>query len=160
MSVPATNEPTLRERMPDYLAVFGIGVAVGLVVGGAIGLFSSADAGPAIGYTLMLVGTGFLLAGGLRGSGFYAGGFGTVFSGSDEEHRATLGDPAVDESVALERARSRGADGGAAGGRRKVDPADRIRRRLALGPNPRAFWSVVAGFSYIALGIGVVSLFD
>ncbi len=38
------------------------------------------------------------------------------------------------------------------------DPMERLRKGLRPEANPRAFWQVIAGALYIAIGIGIVSL--
>ena len=60
----------LRERLPDYLAVFGVGWAVIVIVGIAIGIFSSASIAQGVGYVALGSGLLLLLAGGATGGGY------------------------------------------------------------------------------------------
>ena len=153
---PSFGELPLRERMPEYLAFFGVLIAVGVVLGALIGLFVESPIPVSIGYTLMLLGTGLLLVGGLSGSGLTAGGFGSIFTGrSDEEERRRL-DEHDNRRAAERRAKGRGVDVADEG---SSAPEARMRRKLQSGPNPRAFWSIAGGVALIAIGIGVVSLF-
>ncbi len=134
-------ELTLRERMPEYLAVFGVGLAIALVIGAIIGGLSSSSVGSAMGYTVLMLGVVFLLAGGATGGGYAnmsMGAVGSLFGGRgriDEE----VDDPDV----------RRGAIA-------RVNPQDRLRRGLRPEANPRAFWQVIGGFGYIGVGLVIV----
>lgn len=154
----------LSERFPEYLAMFGIGLAVAIVVGIPIGILSSVSISASIAYMIMMVGVVFLLVGGLSGSGFNAGGFGGMFTGTADENERMRDREREATQAAEQRARQRGhaeAQGSRSSrpGRRKRDPAAAVQRRLNAGPNPRAFWSVVAGFLYVLLGVVLVSVF-
>ena len=140
---PEHAELSLRERAPEYLAVFGVGLAVAAVIGAIVAGFTSAGLGEAIGYTIVMLGVIFLLAGGASGGGYTNMGLGAVgrmFGGrtSDEE---------IVDDVEARR-----------GGRVRVDPHERLRRGLRPEANPRAFWQVIGGFAYLAVGIAVVDL--
>jgi hypothetical protein len=152
----------LSERFPEYLAVFGVGLGIAIVVGIPIGILSSASVSASVAYIIMLVGVLFLLVGGLSGSGFNAGGFGGLFTATaDENERARDREREAGEAAG-KRARQRGYDGGSeqkSRSRRRRDPAAAVQRRLSAGPNPRAFWSVSAGFIYVLLGVALVSVF-
>lgn len=131
----------LRDRMPEYLVVFGIGLGVVVAVGAIYGALSSSTFTDSIGYTAILLGVIFLLAGGSTGGGYTNMSMGAVtglFGGrgrADEQ----IDDPEVRR-----------------GRRPKVDPSERLRRGLRPEANPRAFWQVIGGFAYIAIGIMVV----
>lgn len=134
-------ELTLRERMPEYLATFGVGLAAAAVVGALIGAFSSADLASAVGYTILGLGVVFLLAGGASGGGYTnmaLGATGSLFGGRGR----------IDEDVDDPEVRR--------GGLPKTDPMERLRKGLRPEANPRAFWQVVGGFGYIAVGVMVV----
>lgn len=138
---PEQSELTLRQRAPEYLAVFGVGLGVAVVVGATVGVLSSAGVFEAVGYTIMMLGVVFLLTGGASGGGYTnmsLGAVGRMFGG-----RAADGEN-VDDPDARR------------GGRPRIDPEERLRRGLRPQANPRAFWQVVGGFSYIAIGIAVV----
>jgi hypothetical protein len=153
----------LSERFPEYLVVFGIGLGVAIVVGIPIGVFSSASVGAAVAYMIMMVGVLFLLVGGLSGSGFNAGGFGGMFTGSADENERTRDREREGANAADQRARQRGygrgSEDGSGSRRRRRDPAAAVQQRLNAGPNPRAFWSVAAGFVYVLLGVALASVF-
>jgi len=135
-TTPAAGPP-LRERLPGYLAAFGIGLAAGAAVGVIVWLATSARLSDAIGYTYSALGAVLLLVGGVRGSGY---------SGRGATGRGAVG-------------RGLGAAGEAAGpldqrgDATRLDPVERRRRRLMAPPNPAAFWQVVAGCAYLAIGV-------
>ncbi len=143
----------LRERMPEYLVIFAIGLAVGIVVGAIIGALSSVGFGSAIGYTVLLMGAGFMIAGGIPGSGVYAGGFGSIFTGnSDQAGQTSSGN-----------APSGGASGASPDGSDDVgSPSDvrqRMQRRLRSEKNPTAFWLVMGGIAYVIIGLVIAANF-
>ena len=134
-------ELTLRERMPEYLATFGVGLLAAAIVGAVISTISSAPMADAVGYTILGLGVVFLLAGGSSGGGYTnmaLGATGSLFGG-----RGRLGEDADDPDVRR-------------GSLPKTDPMDRLRRGLRPQANPRAFWQVIGGFAYIAIGVIVV----
>lgn len=92
-------------------------------------------------YTIAMFGVVMLLAGSASGGGYTnlgAGAIGAAFGGrrTDEE------DPEHQERQTGQR----------------HDPMERLRKGLRPEANPRAFWQVIAGVLYIAIGIGIVSL--
>jgi hypothetical protein len=133
--------------MPEYLVIFGIGLVVAIVVGLIIGAFSTVSLGSAVGYTVLLMGAGFMIAGGIPGSGVYAGGFGRIFTGSS--------DPAVPPSSG--NAAAGGPSSSSAGESLDADsPSDvrrRMQRRLRPEKNPTPFWLVMGGISYVIIGL-------
>jgi hypothetical protein len=134
----------LRDRVPEYAAVFGAGLAASVVVGFLVGVFSSAGVGDAIGYTVLFLGVVFLLAGGSTGGGYTnmsLGAVGSLFGGRGR----------IDEDVDDPEARR--------GARPRLDPRERLRRGLRPEANPRAFWQVIGGFAYVAIGFAVVEWF-
>ena len=123
----------LRDRLPDYLTVFSIWFGIAAGVGLVIGLLRGSSLWTAIGYTVMLLGVVMMLAGGASGGGYThlgAGAIGAAFSGRHSDE--------TDEE--------------------REDPMDRLRKGLRPEANPRAFWQVIAGILYIAIGIGIVTL--
>lgn len=134
-------ELPLRERLPEYLATFGVGLLAAAVLGAVIGGVSSADLTSAVGYTILGLGVVYLLAGGASGGGYTnmaLGATGSLFGG-----RGRLDEDVDDPDV------RRGAIP-------KTDPMERLRRGLRPQANPRAFWQVIGGFTYIAIGVMVV----
>lgn len=134
----------LRDRLPEYGAVFGAGLAACVVVGVLVGLFSSAGVGQAVGYTVLLLGVVFLLAGGASGGGYTnmsLGAIGSLFGGRGR----------IDEDVEDPETRR--------GARPRLDPRERLRKGLRPEANPRAFWQVIGGFAYVAIGFAVVEWF-
>lgn len=131
----------LRDRIPEYLAVFAIGFASSAAVGVALGLMTGGGAWQGAGYTMMVFGVVLLLAGGATGGGYTHLGAGAV--------GAMFGARRVDEEEQEHQDRRTGA---------ARDPMDRLRKGLRPEKNPRAFWQVVAGAAYIAAGIGIVTL--
>ncbi len=140
-SGPAHAELPLRDRLPEYLALFGVGLLAAGVVGAIIGALSSAGITNAIGYTMLGLGVVLLLAGGSTGGGYTnmaLGATGSLFGGRGR----------VDEDVDDPDVRR--------GGLPKTDPMDRLRKGLRPEANPRAFWQVIGGFAYIATGVLIV----
>jgi hypothetical protein len=129
---------SLRDRMPEYLAVFAVGFAVSAVVGLLVGLLKHGSLWSAMGYTVMLLGIVMMLAGGASGGGYTHLGAGAV--------GAALGGRRTDED-----------DSGSQAGTGQ-DPMDRLRKGLRPEANPRAFWQVIGGILYIALGAVIVTL--
>jgi len=139
---PAFDEPLpLRDRLPDYAAVFGIGLGASVLIGVLISLIWKTNVAAAVGYTIAMYGVVLLLAGGATGGGYTNLGVGAV--------GALFGTRRTDEA---------GDDlSPTAGSRPTVDPKERLRRGLRPESNPRAFWQVMAGFTYIVLGIALVA---
>jgi len=134
-TTPSAERP-LRERLPGYLAAFGIGLAAGAAVGVIVWLATSARLSDAVGYTYSALGAVLLLVGGVRGSGYPRPGAAS---------RGTVGRGL---GTAWEAVGRRGDQGEAT----RLDPVGR-RRRLMAPPNPAAFWQVVAGCAYLAIGV-------
>ena len=139
---PESDEQALsiRDRAPDYAAVFGVGVAGSFAVGGIIWLISDVAFASAVGYTMILYGVVLMLAGGATGGGYTNLGVGAVGA----MFGARRADEAQDE---LDERR---------GGKQRVDPQERLRRGLRPEANPRAFWQVIGGIAYVALGLGII----
>lgn len=131
----------LRERLPEYATVFGIGWAGIVAVGLAVGLFTSASLLEGIAYIAIGTAVLLLLAGGATGGGYTSLGLGAAGAILGSRHRHD--DDFDDADVRRGRLK-------------RVDPAERLRRGLRPEKNPRAFWQVVAGF--INLGVGVALL--
>lgn len=147
-----TPEPTsaeklpLRERMPDYLALFGIGLAVGLVVGLIVVWVSTYSFAAGFGYTMIGLGMVMLLAGGVAGGGYANLGVGALGTMFGSELRSEPGTSEDDDPEELRRQ---------VFGRRG-DPRERLRKGLRPEANPRAFWQVIGGFAYFGLGTLIV----
>ena len=138
-AMPIPVEP-LRERMRGYLAVFAMGVGAAVVIGSIVWLATSAGFAEALGYTFLGLGTLLLLTGGARGGGYSNLGIGAVEAVFGGRNRAQ------DDYVSDEELR-RGEV------MKKRDPMARLRRGLRPQANPTAFWQVIAGFLYIAIGV-------
>ena len=131
---------SLRDRMPDYLATFGIGLAITFAIGILIWLISDIGLSSTIGYTTILYGVVFLLAGGATGGGYVNLGVGAVGS--------MFGGRRLDDSeLGLE---SSGQN------RKNTDSRERLGKGLRPEANPRAFWQVIGGTLYIAIGLAIV----
>lgn len=136
---------SLRDRLPDYLAVFGIGWAGMGAIGLLIGLFTEASVVEGIAYIAMAGGVVLLLGGGATGGGYTSLGMGAAGAilGSGQRHDEEYDDAEVRR-----------------GRIKKVNPRDRLRKGLRPEQNPRAFWQVVAGFLYLAVGLGLLFAFS
>ena len=136
------DDLSLRDRLPDYLTVFGVGLAGCVGVGLLIWLISDAALASAVGYTCILYGVVFLLAGGATGGGY-----------------TNLGIGAAGALFGARRADEAEDDVASTGGfRDPVSAQERLRRGLRPEANPRAFWQVIGGATYIALGLVIVIL--
>lgn len=136
----ADVELSLRERMPDYLATFGLGLAATFAVGIAIWLISDIGLSSSLGYTTILYGVVFLLAGGATGGGYVNLGVGAVGS--------MFGGRRLDDSETGVESSS--------GNRKRMESSERLAKGLRPDANPRAFWQVVGGMLYIAIGLAIV----
>lgn len=128
--------PSLLERMPDYLVTFGIGLGVSVLVGGAIWLFSGISLALTVGYTVILYGVVLALAGGSAGGGY-----------------TNLGMGAMGAMFGARRADEAQPEPGSAHG---PDLHERLAKGLRPEANPRAFWQVMGGALYIAVGLAIV----
>ncbi len=149
------NEPTqtspedvllpLRDRLAEYLTIFAVGWGAAIIVGLVIGLFTSASPAEGVAYVAMAYGVVLLLAGGASGGGYTSLGMGAAGAvlGGAHRHDEDFDDPDVRR-----------------GRVRRVNPRDRLRRGLRPEKNPRAFWQVVAGFSYLAIGVAMLEIFS
>jgi len=123
--------------MPDYLATFGIGLAVSSVVGLIFWLITDTPLASSVGYTVILYGVVLLLAGGASGGGYThlgMGAMGALFG----TRRVDEPQPEADSSF-------------------KLTPQERLEKGLRPGANPRAFWQVVGGALYIAIGLFILT---
>ncbi len=137
---PHEDPLPLIDRLPDYLATFGIGLAVSIAVGLVVWLVSEVSLASSVGYTIILYGVVLLLAGGASGGGYTnlgVGAVGAMFGArrTDEEH------------AELNESWHRSP---------RMDPRERLRRGLRPEANPRAFWQVVGGGIYVAIGLMIV----
>ena len=142
----------LRERIVDYARVFGIGLAACVVVGIIGGVITKSPWLAAIGSVSVALGVLYLLAGGARGGGYTnmgAGAVGALFGGRNQD----------DEEIADDDVRLGGGTKGMYEKRKGRDPMDRLRKGLRPGPNPSAFWQVIGGFAYVAIGVYLLSTF-
>ena len=124
----------LRERMPEYLTVFGLGWVVVAVVGVTVGVFTSASLIEGVAFVALAYGVVLLLAGGASGGGYTSLGLGAAGAvlGGAHRHDEDF------EDADVRRGRIK-----------RVNPRERLRRGLRPEKNPRAFWQVVAGFAYL-----------
>jgi hypothetical protein len=140
MEVGSTPEEPLSERMTGYLVAFGIGVAAAALVGVIVWLATSVPLADALGYSFIALGTLMLLVGGGRGGGYSNLGIGSVEALIGGRNRSQ------DDYVSDEELRRGDV-------MRKRDPMARLRRGLRPKANPTAFWQVIAGFLYAAIGV-------
>jgi hypothetical protein len=131
----------LRDRLPEYLVVFGVGLGASIGVGLVVWLISDVSLASSVGYTIILYGVVLLLAGGASGGGYTNLGVGAA--------GALFGTRRTDEAQD-ELDESRGA-------KSRTNSQDRLRRGLRPEANPRAFWQVIGGGVYIALGLIIVA---
>ncbi len=140
------KELSLRERMPDYLAMFAVGIGVSVTVGLIVTWVSSHSFVAGFGYSMIGLGVVLLLAGGVSGGGYGNLGVGALATMLGSEVRAQPTDTADEDPAELRRQ---------VFGRRG-DARERLRKGLRPEANPRAFWQVIAGFAYFGLGTYIV----
>lgn len=130
---------SLRERFPDYLKAF----ALGLVVSGAFGvllwLVTSLRFEHGIGFSWIFTGLVLLLVGGARGGGYTNLSLGAAEALVGGRNRM---DDDYEEDADLRHGKAM----------KRRDPMARLRKGLRPPPNPTAFWQVIAGFAFMALG--------
>jgi len=138
------SQRTLRERMPDYLVTFGVGLVGAVLVG--LGIWAATDVSLAasVGYTIILYGVVLVLAGGATGGGYTNLGLGAL--------GALFGARRADEAQV--------EVGGSLPGSRHTESQDRLARGLRPEANPRAFWQVVSGGLYVVLGLIIVVIWS
>lgn len=137
MSQPPDEPLPLAERLPDYAAVFAAGLVAAAAVGVVVGLVFPVGVPAAVGYVVALLGVILMLAGGAAGGGYTdlgIGALGTMVGGRRTDRDEG---PGAGETPSAE---------------------ERLRRGLRPEANPRAFWQVVAGLLYVAVGLGVLAL--
>jgi hypothetical protein len=134
------EELTLRERFPDYLKSFFLGLAIATAIGLLLGLLTSLQFNDALGYTWIGTGTVLLLSGGAKGGGYSNLSIGAVEALVGGRNRT---DDDYEEDSELRHGKVM----------RRGDPLDRLRKGLRPPPNPSAFWSIIAGFIFIAMGL-------
>jgi hypothetical protein len=138
----AEELPPLAERFPIYLRLFAIGLAAVVGLGLAVGVFTSADVWSAVAYSLVALSVVLLMSGGATGGGYTnlgVGALSNMFGG----RRELEGDDGIDV------ARSE---------KRSMDLENRLAKGLRPGPNPQAFWQVIAGFAYLAIAVVIFVL--
>lgn len=131
--------------MPGYLVGFGIGIAAVTLVSAVVWLASSVRFTDASGYGFIALGTLMLLIGGARGGGYTNLGIGAVeavFGGRNRTHDDYEDDEELRRGKVM----------------KKRDPMERLRRGLRPQANPTAFWQVIGGFVYLAMGVGLALL--
>ncbi len=126
--------------MTGYLVAFGIGVGGAVLVGVIVGLATSVRLADALGYSFIALGTLLLLIGGARGGGYSNLGIGAAEALMGGRNRSQ------DDYVSDEELRRGDV-------MKKRDPMARLRRGLRPQANPTAFWQVIAGFLYAAIGV-------
>lgn len=147
--LPEQIQLSLRERLPDYLALFASGLAAAAVVGLLVVATSDRSFLTGFGYALIAIAVLMMLAGGVSGGGYAnlgAGALGTMFG---TQLRNPEGDAEDDDAEEL-RKQVFGKRG---------DPRERLRKGLRPEANPRAFWQVIGGFAYFAIGTWIVIRF-
>lgn len=130
--------------MPDYLATFGVGLAVAFLIGLVIWAISDVSLASSVGYTIILYGVVLLLAGGATGGGYTnlgLGAMGALFG----TRRSDEPQDEVDTSSS---------------GYRQAESQERLRRGLRPEANPRAFWQVMGGGLYVAAGLFIVVIWS
>ena len=135
----------LRDRMPDYLATFGLLWTAIVAIGLGLALFTSASATEGIAYIAIAVALGLMLAGGATGGGYTSLGLGAAGAmlGGRQRHDEDY------EDADVRRGRLK-----------RVNTEERLRRGLRPEKNPRAFWQVVAGLITFGVAMALLMVFS
>ena len=135
----------LRDRMPDYLATFGLLWLAIVATGLGLALFTAASAVEGIAYIALAVALGLMLAGGATGGGYTSLGLGAAGAmlGGRQRHDEDY------EDADVRRGRLK-----------RVNTEERLRRGLRPEKNPRAFWQVVAGLITFVVAMALLMLFS
>jgi hypothetical protein len=131
---------SLRERLPDYLKAFGAGLGITVAIGLVLWLVTSFTFEHAIGYTWLFTGVLLWLIGGARGGGYTNLSVGAAEALVGGRNRT---DDDLDDDDDLRYGKTV----------KRRDPMSRLRKGLRPPPNPTAFWQIVAGGVFIALGL-------
>jgi hypothetical protein len=131
---------SLRERFPDYLRAFALGVAVTAGIGLVLWQITSFTLEHAIGYTWLFTGVLLWLVGGARGGGYTNLSLGAAEALVGGRNRM---DDDYEDDDDLRHGKAM----------KRRDPMDRLRRGLRPPPNPTAFWQIIAGAAFIGLGL-------
>lgn len=134
------EELPLRERFPDYLKAFGLGLAATTLGGIVLWLITTLRFEHAIGYTWIFSGTILLLMGGARGGGYSNMSIGAIEALVGGRNRT---DDDFEEDSDLRHGKVM----------KRRDPMERLRKGLRPPPNPSAFWQIIAGLLLIAAGL-------
>jgi hypothetical protein len=137
---PEELESPLRDRLPEYLIVFGVGLVGAAAVGALIGAVFDPAVINSIGYTIMFLGVVLILAGGATGGGYTNLGIGAI--------GAMFGTRRADEEEQEWETRRTGGKG--------TSSSDRLAKGLRPERNPRAFWQVIGGLAYMTIGFVIV----
>ena len=117
----------LRARLPEYVALFGLGIVGASAIGWLVGLIFSVPVAEAVGYTFFALGLFCMLGGGAAGGEYKALGLG---QGVGRVKHAIDEDPNVLQD---------------------------LRSARRPGRNPAAFWMIIAGAIYTAIGIFIAA---
>lgn len=144
--------------MPEYLKLFGIGFMASVAFSSAVAALSSAGFATALGNTLIVLGVGMLFLGGLGGGGYAhlsTGAIDTVLKKTSRHHRRMDGSPHRNGPGTM-AAESPPPPIPPPPPPPPPPPTAGRKKKGRYEPNPKAFWQVVAGCSYIGLGALVV----
>jgi len=117
----------LRARLPEYLALFAFGFVGASTVGWLVWLIFSVPMAAAVGYTLFALGVFCLLGGGAAGGEYKTLGFGQ-------------GVGRVKHMIDEDR-----------------NVLEDLRSAHRPGRNPAAYWMVLAGILYTAIGVFIAA---
>ncbi len=140
---------SLRDRLPDYLALFASGLGVAAAIGLLVFLMSDTSFLSGFGYSLIGIAVLMLMAGGVSGGGYANLGVGALGTMFGAQLRTPEGESQDDDAEELRKE---------VFGRRG-DPRERLRKGLRPEANPRAFWQVIGGLTYFAIGTWIVIQF-
>lgn len=136
------EELPLRERFPDYLKAFALGVGATTLFGMVLWQLTTLTFEHAIGYSWLFTGVVLWLVGGARGGGYTNMSLGAAEALVGGRNRM---DDEYEDDDDLRRGKSM----------KRRDPMARLRKGLRPPPNPTAFWQIVAGALFIAFGLAL-----
>lgn len=128
--------------MPDYLAVFGLGLVASVVIGIISAVVWDVKTTTAIGNVMLLYGGVLLLVGGATG-----GGYASVVAGAA---RALVTTRPPDEPKDIKPVPGEPA---------RLSPREQMRSGFRPEASPTSFWQVIGGFAYLGIAILIIMAF-
>jgi len=133
----------LRKRMPGYLASFGVGLAVTVVIGLVVWAVTDVSLVSSVANTIFFYGIALFLIGGVSGGGF--------------TNRSARTTNSIDDVRRSDHASDGGMPSSAA---RHPRNHEHMPRSGGSDAGPKALWQVLGGGLYVAIGLFIVVMWS